>query len=120
MKIIVKEVGKEAEVKEIEGTLEDLQAIVGGYAERIKLTERFYMLVNEEGNFQRLPLNIIMKSEKGPTPIVGNVCFVHVAEGGEMVSLNDFQMNWVWLRLKEAGHATDPELGAYRLGVLTV
>lgn len=53
--------GKITATKPKNGTdfsLEELQAIVGGYIEIVTLDEEHLMVVNEEGKLQGLPLNI--------------------------------------------------------------
>lgn len=39
IRVLVKEPGKEAELREIPNTLEDLQCIVGGYIETVTFAE---------------------------------------------------------------------------------
>lgn len=126
MKVITKKVGEEAQVQEIENSLTKLQELVGGYFRPLKINNGLHMLVNEEGMIHQLPLNLFIKSEEtkgfvGRTQaIVGDIIFAAYDKNGDMTDLNDFQMNWVWLRLKEGGHATDPKIGAYKVGVLNL
>lgn len=53
-------------------TLEEIQKMVGGYVERLKLPGRYVMLINEEGLIFKLPLNR-EASEIAQRPIVGDV-----------------------------------------------
>lgn len=49
IKVLYKEPGKRAEVKEIENTLEALQAAVGGYIETVTLATDAVIICDEEG-----------------------------------------------------------------------
>lgn len=53
-------------------TLEEAQAIVGGYVEMVMLPEGDQMLVNEDGLMLKLPLNTVASMIAG-RPIVGDV-----------------------------------------------
>jgi hypothetical protein len=58
---------------EIEKTsLEVLQMAVGGYIEALNLGKGLYLVVNEEGLMQNLPLNPKASKVWGRGPIVGN------------------------------------------------
>lgn len=58
MKILVIERGKDPEVKEIDGSLEDMQQIVGGYIEVIEpFDDPVALIVNEEGKINGLPVS---------------------------------------------------------------
>lgn len=58
MKIVVKKAGYKPEVREIIGSLENLQAIVGGYIECINIIDNILCVCNEEGKLRRLPLKL--------------------------------------------------------------
>ena len=56
-------------------TLEELQALVGGYIERVQLAPNIDLIANEEGQILGLPLNQ-MATAMARTTIVGNVFIV--------------------------------------------
>jgi Domain of unknown function (DUF3846) len=88
MKVVVKEVNKPMEVKEIENTLEDAQALVGGYIEIVRLPEGILLVLNEEGKLQGLEANFKL----GNDMIVGDVFFTKSDEEGDFVTLSDMEI----------------------------
>lgn len=58
--------------KGVRFSLEEVQKMVGGFVERVRLLERAVMLVNEEGIPLRLPFNRLA-SEMVGTDIFGDV-----------------------------------------------
>lgn len=80
MKAIYKEPGKEAEVRDIDNTLEALQGLVGGYIEHLTFINGVGMIMNEEGKLMNMKPNF----RYGYDMVVGNAIFV--GEGEE-----DFQ-----------------------------
>ena len=63
---VVVEPGKDAEIKEIDSSLESLQAIVGGYIEAIyPFEDKVALICNEEGKIISLPFNRLMRNEYG-------------------------------------------------------
>ena len=71
MKAIIKEVGKEPKVIDIDNTLEALQKAVGGYIEAVNVGGNVIMLCDEEGRLKGSKYNFDLGSEK----IVGDVIF---------------------------------------------
>ncbi|QFG05384.1 hypothetical protein 055SW001_73 [Bacillus phage 055SW001] len=59
MKAILKKVGEEPKVIDIEEGNEPLQKLVGGWIEGVRVAADIYMWVNEEGIIKNLPLNTI-------------------------------------------------------------
>ena len=58
--------GKTAQVIEIDGSLESMQQIVGGYIEAIyPFVDPVAIICNEEGKLNRLPLNRALYTEDG-------------------------------------------------------
>lgn len=57
IKVVVKDPGKIAEIREVENTLEALQDIVGGWIEVLPMANGVYAIVNEEGALLELPRN---------------------------------------------------------------
>lgn len=88
MTIVVKEVGKSPEVREIEGTLKEMQKIVGGYIEAIYLPDGLVMVCDEEGKVKDKTDNFRF----GWDYIVGDVFFVGVGEE-DFVSLTETQVD---------------------------
>lgn len=63
---VVVEPGKDAEIKEIDSSLESLQAIVGGYIEAIyPFEDKVALICNEEGKLISLPFNRFLRDEYG-------------------------------------------------------
>ena len=90
MKVVVKKAGQMPEVKEIKGTLESMQKIVGGYIECVGVFDNILCVCNEEGKLLRLPPNFILNGNI----IVGDVFF---CAGGEedFESLDDEQIQTI-------------------------
>lgn len=87
IRVLVKEPGKAAELREIPNTLEALQGIVGGYIEAVWLSDNSVIVCNEEGKLQRLPVNFRIFGYV----IVGTALFAGVS-GDEFCSLTDEQV----------------------------
>lgn len=77
MRAIYKVPGKEAEVRDIENTLEALQRLVGGYIEHYTFISGVGMIMNEEGKLMDMDPNF----RYGHDMVVGPAIFV--GEGGE-------------------------------------
>ena len=92
MRIVVKNANEFPEVKEIKGTLENLQAIVGGYIQCLPVFDNVLCVCNEEGKILGLPENFMFMNDI----IVGNVFFCAGAEE-EFESLTDKQVHNVML-----------------------
>lgn len=69
---IIKEPGKTPKFQRIEAGHENLQRLVKGYVERLKLTSDLSVLVNEEGKIKGLPYNFTLCSHV----IVGTAIFI--------------------------------------------
>lgn len=68
MLILVLEPDKVPYTKEINGTLEEMQQIVGGYIQALyPFPDEVALICNEEGKMQGLPLNRPLKDEDGRT-----------------------------------------------------
>ena len=87
IRVLVKEPGKEAELREIQNTLEALQCIVGGYIETVTFAEDCTLIVNEEGKLQGLPVNFRIFGDV----IVGTAVLAGV-DGEEFCSLEEQQI----------------------------
>ena len=84
IRVILKEPGKPAELREIPNTLESLQDAVGGPIEVLRFAEDCAAIVNEEGKLRGLPVNFGFLGDM----LCGNVVFVGVS-GEEFCSLNE-------------------------------
>lgn len=100
MRVLVKEVGKDAEVREIDGSLESMQGIVGGYIEDVYIGLGVHLVCNEEGKIQGLPTNL----ETDYDEIVGNVLFCATDEC-DYCGLTDEQIEHAkdWCTLYDVG-----------------
>lgn len=87
MKVIVKEVGKNPEVREIENKLSVLQGLVGGHIEVVRIAD-VLLICNEEGKLDGLPANF----STGHDVIVGTAVFVSHDNSGEFIGLSDYQV----------------------------
>lgn len=65
MKVILVQPKKHPAVKEIAGTLKEMQEIVGGYIQAIYLPDDVALICNEEGKYMGLPLNRALRDEAG-------------------------------------------------------
>lgn len=79
MKVLVKEPAQSPVQITIDGSLDSLQRLVGGYIEHVKFTDSVGILVDEEGKLKELPPNIFLPSVRDA--LVGTVVFV--GEGDE-------------------------------------
>jgi hypothetical protein len=84
MKIVVKEPRKPAAVRVIDGSLESMQDIVGGYIESFHIAQNILCVVNEEGLVLDLPFNFT-----APPFFVYGTAFFCGQQGEEMVGLDD-------------------------------
>lgn len=90
MKIVVVESKKAPYVKEIEGTLQDQQAIVGGYIRPVGLGDSIYLICNEEGVREGLEPNRMIR---GLGMITGTFFVTKSNRQGDFVSLSDQEVN---------------------------
>jgi len=96
MKILVVSPGECLKVQEIEGTLESMQKVVGGYIEAIyPFDEPVALICNEEGKLEGLPGNrILMDAEGNLLDVICGTFFLCAAPPDEenFVGLNDEQI----------------------------
>lgn len=73
IKVLIKEPGKTAEVREVRNELKAFQELVGGYIEPIQFDHHSVLLCNEEGKLQGLPVNFPLWNDVivGTAVIVG-------------------------------------------------
>lgn len=84
MKVVIKKVGEQAQVAEIENTLDALQKFVEGHIEVVSVGGEIIMICNEEGKLNGLEYNFKL----GNDFIVGNVLFVQ-AKDDDFTDLSD-------------------------------
>lgn len=65
MRILVIEPERRPEVKEIDGSLESMQKIVGGLIQPIHLDDSVVLVCNDEGKLMDLPANRGLRDEHG-------------------------------------------------------
>ena len=80
MKMVLIEPYNIRSVIKYDGTLEQLQDLVGGYVEAIYQSDGTVLLVNEEGKLQNLPINI--------GDLCGNILILRV-KGDDFTGLTD-------------------------------
>ena len=72
MRVLFKEPNKPLEERELKGSLQEYQKIVGGYIETTMLTNEIIIIVNEEGKLEGLPYNFSLPHDH----IVGTAIFI--------------------------------------------
>lgn len=91
-KVVVKEVGKPAEIRDV-NDFKELQTIVGGHVEAVVIENGITMLCNEEGKLEGLPLNFLMLSHVSHDSIVGTAVFIGT-KGENFASLRPHQIDY--------------------------
>ena len=82
MKVMFYGVGEEPRIEEIDGSLESMQRLVGGYIEEFSLTDDLSVVCNEEGKLMGMSANrMVYKYGRRMELLVGN--FFIAACGGE-------------------------------------
>ena len=96
--IIVKEAGKDPEIREVETIeYEMMSELVGGYIEHITVGGGIDLWINDEGKIYNLPLNFVLglqKEKRILDTIQGNVFFCGHNED-ESVGLTEAQTKWI-------------------------
>jgi hypothetical protein len=89
VKVLIKEPGKPYEFRDIEKTLEAMQAIVGGYIEVITLRNGLDLICDEEGRLKNKEPNAVVRTAtKSPQQIVGTF-FVCRTNGEEFAGFDE-------------------------------
>lgn len=92
LKIVLKKVGEEPKIMNIENTLEAKQKLVDGWIEVISVTEDILLVCNEEGKLDNLPPNLLFDYDY----IAGDCFFIgDDYENGDFKSLTDEQIEEV-------------------------
>lgn len=85
IKVLVKKPCEEAEVQEIENTLESFQKIIGGYIQVVNHQRGVAIVCDEEGKLKGLKANILF----GNDIIVGTIIICSFDDNGDFTSLSD-------------------------------
>ncbi len=95
MRILVVEPTKDPYVKEIDGSLASMQAIVGGFIQAVEPFDdhNVLLLCNEEAKLLGLPENRFLRNRNGiPYDIIHGTFFLAQGSGEEFCSLTDKQI----------------------------
>ena len=89
IRVLVKEPGKLAEVREIENTLAAVQRIIGGHIEALRISEDIACYMHDEGKLIKLAPNLAVpaRSASGFDIICGPVMFFRSDGEGNEISL---------------------------------
>lgn len=96
MKVVYKEPGKPAEVRNVRNELGDLQELVGGYIETVLVADHI-AVVNEEGLLNNLAYNF--RTKEGHY-LFGPVVFLE-AEEDEFRGLRDYEAQMILAKLQD-------------------
>ena len=94
IKALVKEPGKRAVLKEIEGDLTSMQVLVGGWIEIVTINDdpSIILICNEEGKLEGLEPNFSFRGDL----IVGTVFFARGDDEGDIIGLEDGDSVIIW------------------------
>ena len=94
IKVLIKEPGKPAAFKEIEGDLKSMQAVVGGCIEivTINYNPEILLICNEEGKLDDLDDNFPFRGDF----IVGTAFFARGDDEGDIIGLEDGDWVIIW------------------------
>ena len=87
IRVLVKEPGKEAELREIPNTLKALQSAVGGQIETVNFAQDCTLVVNVEGKLQGLLPNFLFFGD-----VIAGTAVLAGVDGEEFCSLTDEQV----------------------------
>mgnify|MGYP001851969002 FL=1 len=88
IRVLVKEPEKPAEVREIDNTLEAVQAIVGGHIETLRISDSVFCYLNDEGKLINLAPNFVITNGRKVCDIVcGPAVFFRSDGEGNEISL---------------------------------
>lgn len=93
-RILVVEPTRKPEVREISGTLESMQEIVGGLIQALyPFKEPVALVSNDEGKFLGLPMNRALRDEEGKLyDILSGTFFICGISGDDFTSLTEEQL----------------------------
>lgn len=91
--------------------LEDMQRVVGGFIEEVRLNDRMSVICNEEGKLMQLPGN----RKVGNDAIAGAFFIVGTNEGEHFVSLSDEQIEEALNRFEQIESISQSELEPFMM-----
>ena len=94
LRVLVVEPGKLPAIQEIDGSLESMQRLVGGYIQAVyPFDDPVALICNEEGKLLGLPMNRTLRDERGvPYDIVCGTFFLAGIAEDDFASLTDRQI----------------------------
>ena len=94
LRVLVVEPGQPPAVQEIDGSLESMQRLVGGYIQAVyPFDDPVALICNEEGKLLGLPMNRTLRDERGvPYDIVCGTFFLAGIVEDDFASLTDRQI----------------------------
>ena len=96
LRVVIKEVGKNAKIELIENTLEAFQEVVDGYIEILPLNSNLVIVLNEEGKLLDLETNITISNGLAKDNLVGNILFVNTNNNlGTFESITDENLDFL-------------------------
>lgn len=96
MRIVKVEPGKPAEICDIDGSLESMQEVVGGYIECLNPWKtRITLVCNEEGKINGLQPNRVIYYGFEAVDIIFGTFFFCRTEGEELTSLTDGEAEFI-------------------------
>ena len=110
MKVIILEPEKATRVETIDGSLEGLQSLVGGYIEAIYPFDyekyplnQVAIICNESGKIERLPLNRAIRDMDGNlVDIIAGTAIIVGLDADDFVSLNEEQIKYYFPKFELA------------------
>lgn len=102
MKIVVVKPGQPAEIRDIEGSLESMQKVVGGYIECLNpWGNNICLICNEEGKIQGLKPNRSITYKNGARDIIAGTFFFCRSKGEEFAGFSDAGAAYIASLFKE-------------------
>lgn len=98
IRVIVKEPGKPAEVREIQNTLEKLQELVGGYIQVVRFDYESVLICDEEGKLKGYEMNFPLWNDV----IVGTAVIAGV-DGDDLTDVPEKTLRTLNAICEEAG-----------------
>lgn len=117
--VVTKRVGNPPVFEEMEHTLENMQAKVGGWLDVVRLPENIDMWVNDEGLINGMPLNLITYVENEQVhQICGDVLFTSHDEDANTIGLTERQIMWISNRFQIIGKVREGDLQQFVFGLI--
>lgn len=89
MKVLTFVPGKDPELREIDGSLKSMQALVDGHIETVDLPGELVLICNELGRIENLDPGAKMYVDGALWDVIRGTCFVCRADGDEFVGLEE-------------------------------